>query len=345
MSGLYILGARQRSLLVKNEEEWNLYESALILHLDTDSGKVETCVEYKSPIEARPNENSSNVFKAGTIVGDTLYACTSTEVLIFKLPEFSKIGYISLPCFNDVHHVTPSADGNLLVASTGLDMVVKFTPQGKILTEWDVLDEPLWSRFSRDVDYRKVESTKPHKSHPNFVFELDGRVWATRFHQRDAICLENRTQRIDIGDMRPHDGLVWGNRVYFTTVDGRVVIANTRTLQVDNITDLKQIDGQNALLGWCRSLLPLDEKRIWVGFTRVRKTKFQENIMWVKKAFHEGMGVKPTHMSLYDIKENQRLQEFDLEPHGMNVIFSIFSADVNVKALHTSSLTTVAERN
>jgi hypothetical protein len=285
------------------------------------------------------------VFKAGTIVGDTLYACTSTEVLIFKLPEFSKIGYISLPCFNDVHHVTPSADGNLLVASTGLDMVVKFTPQGKILTEWDVLDEPLWSRFSRDVDYRKVESTKPHKSHPNFVFELDGRVWATRFHQRDAICLENRTQRIDIGDMRPHDGLVWGNRVYFTTVDGRVVIANTRTLQVDNITDLKQIDGQNALLGWCRSLLPVDEKRIWVGFTRVRKTKFQENIMWVKKAFHEGMGVKPTHISLYDIKENQRLQEFDLEPHGMNVIFSIFSADVNVQALHTSSLTTVAERN
>jgi hypothetical protein len=285
------------------------------------------------------------VFKAGTIVGDTLYACTSTEVLIFKLPEFNKIGYISLPCFNDVHHVTPSADGNLLAASTGLDMVVKFTPQGKILTEWDVLDEPLWSRFSRHVDYRKVESTKPHKSHPNFVFELDGRVWATRFHQRDAICLEDRTQRIDIGDMRPHDGLVWGNRVYFTTVDGRVVIANTRTLQVDNITDLKQIDGQNALLGWCRSLLPVDEKRIWVGFTRVRKTKFQENIMWVKKAFHEGMGVKPTHISLYDIKENQRLQEFDLEPHGMNIIFSIFSADVNVRTLHSSSLTTVEERN
>jgi hypothetical protein len=344
MSGLYLLGARQRNLLVKSEEEWNLYESALILRLDSRSGEVETCVEYKSPVEARANENSSNVFKAGTIVGDTLYACTSTEVLIFKLPNFQKIGYISLPCFNDVHHVTPSADGNLLVASTGLDMVVKFTLQGKVLAEWDVLDEPLWSRFSRSVDYRKVESTKPHKSHPNFVFELDGKVWATRFRQRDAICLEDRTRRIDIAIMTPHDGLVCEARVYFTTVDGRVVVANTQTFQVEHVADLKEIDGQNALLGWCRGLLPIDEQRIWVGFTRVRKTKFQENIMWVKKAFHEGMGVKPTHVSLYDLAKKQCLQEFDLEPHGMNIIFSIFSADLNLQALHSSSIATIAER-
>ncbi|MCU1299612.1 MAG: hypothetical protein JWO91_3890 [Acidobacteriaceae bacterium] len=344
MSGLYLLGARQRSLLVKSEEEWNLYESALILRLDTESGEIERCVEYKSPIEARPNENSSNVFKAGTIVGDTLYACTSTEVLIFKLPEFKRIEYISLPCFNDVHHVTPSADGNLLVASTGLDMVVKFTLRGEILAQWDVLDEPLWSRFSSDVDYRKVESTKPHKSHPNFVFELEGKVWVTRFRQRDAICLEDRGQRIDIAVMTPHDGLVWEDRVYFTTVDGRVVIANARTFQVEDIADLKQIDGQNALLGWCRGLLPMDEKRIWVGFTRVRKTKFQENIMWVKKVFHENMGVKPTHISLYDIREKQCLQEFDLEPHGMNLIFSIFSADPNLRAPYSSSIAIIAER-
>jgi hypothetical protein len=343
MAGLYLLGARQRTLLVKSEEEWNLYEYALVLHLDTETGKVETCVEYKSPVEARANENSSNVFKAGTIVGDTLYACTSTEVLIFKLPDFEKIGYISLPCFNDVHHVTPSLDGNLLVANTGLDMVVKFTPEGKVLAEWDVLDEPLWSRFSRNTDYRKVDSTKPHKSHPNFVFELDGKVWVTRFRQRDAICLEDRRQRIDVAVMTPHDGLVWEDRIYFTTVDGRVVIASGRTLQVDDVADLKQIDGQNALLGWCRGLLPIDKKRIWVGFTRVRKTKFQENIQWVKKAFHEGMGVKPTHISLYDLAEGKCLKEFDLEPHGINIIFSIFPAVAKESALH-SPVAVVAER-
>ncbi len=326
MAGLYVLGARQRKLLVKSEEEWNLYESALILRIDTETGEVRNCVEYKSPDEARANENSSNVFKAGTLIGSTLYACTSTEVLIFQLPEFKQIGYVSLPCFNDVHHVTPAADGNLLAASTGLDMVVKFTPEGKVLEQWNVLGEDPWARFSRETDYRKVESTKPHKSHPNFVFELDGEVWVTRFRQRDAIALSGSGKRIDIAVQTPHDGLVHGEHIYFTIVDGRVVIANRRTLKVDEVIDLKPIDGQKSLLGWCRGLLPVDERKIWVGFTRVRKTNLQENVLWVKHIFREGMTVKPTHISLYDIAGKQCLQEFDLEPHGMNIVFSIFPA-------------------
>jgi hypothetical protein len=326
MASLYVLGARQRKLLVKSEEEWNLYESALILKLDTESGKVQTCVEYQSPEAARANENSSNVFKAGTLIGDTLYACTSTEVLIFHLPEFKQIGYVSLPCFNDAHHVTPSSDGNLLLASTGLDMVVKFTPAGEVLEQWNVLNEDLWSQFSRETDYRKVDSTKPHKSHPNFVFELDGEVWATRFRQRDAVSLSGSGKRIDIAVQNPHDGLVSGERIYFTTVDGRVVIANRHTLKVDEVVDLKPINGQKALLGWCRGLLPVDERKIWVGFTRVRKTNLQENVLWVKNIFHEGMTVKPTHICLYDIASHECLQEFDLEPHGMNIVFSIFPA-------------------
>jgi len=92
MDRLYALGARQRNLLIKNEEEWDLYESALILELDLKSGSVRNCVEYKSPSEARAHEHSSMVFKAGTIVGNTLYACTATEVLIFRLPEFQQTG-------------------------------------------------------------------------------------------------------------------------------------------------------------------------------------------------------------------------------------------------------------
>src|SRR3989442_5059807 len=129
MGGLYILGARQRNLLLRREEEWNLYESALILHLDTSTGEVRTCVDYKSPPETTANHHSSSVFKSGTLIGDTLYTCTSTEVLIFKLPEFKQMAHVSLPCFNDLHHVTTTPDGSLLFAITGLDMVIKLTPQ------------------------------------------------------------------------------------------------------------------------------------------------------------------------------------------------------------------------
>lgn len=327
MSHLYVLGGKQRALLLKQEEEWNLYESALILQLDTESGAVRTCFEYKTPSDARAHEHSSSLFKSGTLVGDVLYACTNTEILVLRLPQFQLLNYISLPCFNDVHHVTPSRDGTLLAASTGLDMVVRFTPQGELLEEWSVLQEPPWQRFSREIDYRKVESTKPHQSHPNFVFELNDDVWVTRFRQRDAVCLTTPGQRIDITLESPHDGLVRGNRIYFTLVDGRLVIANANTRSVEKVVDFKTADDPDALLGWCRGVLPLEDDQVWVGFTRVRKTRIHENILWVKRVFKEGMIERSTHVSLYDIAHHRRLQEFDLEAHGMNIIFSIFPAE------------------
>lgn len=324
MSSLYVLGARQRDLLLKNEEEWNLYETALILEIDVDSGRVRTCVEHKTPSEARASDSSSSVFKSGTLVGDILYTCTSTEVLIFQLPQFRQVGYISLSCFNDLHHVTLSSDQNLLAAITGLDMVVKFDLDGRVLAEWSVLPEAPWSRFSATKDYRKVETTKPHHSHPNFVFELENEVWATRFRQKDAICLRDLSKRIEIGSQSPHDGLLIGNDLYFTTVDGQVIVVDAASRKVKQSTDFKKIDGHEALLGWCRGLMPVDHERVWVGFTRIRKTRFRENVLWVRSVFREGMREKPTHISLYDLKTLQCLQEFDLEKHGMNIVFSIF---------------------
>src|SRR5215470_14144778 len=98
-SRLYVLGARQRKSLLKREEEWHLYESALILEIDPATGAVETRVEYRTPPEARASEHSSNMFKSGTLVGNKLYTCTSTEVLVFDLPKFHISNYISLSCF------------------------------------------------------------------------------------------------------------------------------------------------------------------------------------------------------------------------------------------------------
>jgi hypothetical protein len=62
------------------------------------------------------------------------------------------------------------------------------------------------------------------------------------------------------------------------------------------------------------------------GFTRVRKARFKENVNWVKHVFHDTE--EPTHIALYDISLMKCLQEIGLEPSGLNVVFSIFSADV-----------------
>jgi hypothetical protein len=324
MAILYVAGARRRKRVLREETEWNLYEAAVILQLDTDSGTVRTCVEYETPSEARPNDKSSTIFKSGTLIEDILYVCTKTEILIFKVPGFQRINYISLPCFHDVHHVTPASNGTLLVANTGLDMIARVSFGGELLAATNVLGDPPWSRFSSTVDYRKVETTKPHKAHPNFVFELDGEVWTTRFHQRDAICLNDPQRRIEIAVESPHDGIVCGEQIFFTSVDGRIVIASSRSLKIEQIVDLKRINGQQALLGWCRGLLPMHDRRVWVGFSRIRKTWYQENVQWVKSVLREGMHEKPTHIALYDLANQSCVQEFDLEVHGLHVLFSIF---------------------
>jgi hypothetical protein len=322
MSRLYISGGRQRRTVFRNLEEWQSSEQALLIELDPSTNKSRACIEYVSPPEACANELPAILFKAASLHANKLYACTSTEVLIYELPGFRLLHYVSLPCFNDLHHVCPTHRGTLLIAVTGLDMVVEITPGGEILREWSVLGGDPWQRFSRQIDYRKVSSTKPHQSHPNHVFELDGEVWITRLEQRDAICLTSPELRIDIAIQRPHDGYVFGDRIYFTTVDGHIVFANRKTLQIDRTIDLNQMSRQNSqVLGWCRGVLPLDERRFWVGFTRVRPTKFIENVAWIKNG---GTDLhKPSHLALYDLELGRCEQEIDLEPHGIGVVFSI----------------------
>jgi hypothetical protein len=331
MSKLYVLGGRQRKLGMNEateKDEWYLYDTALVLEVDADSGAVRTCVEYQSPPEARAGEHPAAHFHGGALVGNTLHTCTTTEVLSYHVPDFTRIEYISLPCFNDLHHVTPSSDGNLLVVNTGLDMVVKISHTGEVLGEWSVIDKTPWSRFSREIDYRKVETTKPHASHPNFVFELDNEVWATRFHQRDAISLNGSGNRIEIEGECPHDGLLFRDWILFTAVDGKIVIVDRRTLRVEQKIDLRQIQdrGQQTLPAWCRGLLPVNERKIWVGFTRIRKTIFRENVRWVKTVLGEGTVVMPTHIALFDIVDKQCLNQIDLEPHGLNTVFAILPA-------------------
>lgn len=324
---LYVTGGRQRKqILGKRSPEWNLYEKALIIELDIETQQSKICVEYESPPDSRPDKVYSILFKHGTLQGNKLYVCTSTEVLVYEVPAFRHVGYVSLPCFNDLHHVCPTANGTLLVASTGLDMVIEFTPAGKVLRQWNVLGGDPWGRFSEAVDYRKVSTTKPHKSHPNFVFQIGQEIWVTRAWQRDALCLTDSDKRIEIGLQTVHDGLVLGNSVYFTLVDGRVVVVDQRRLRVVEVIDLTTMDNEGrTVLGWCRGLMTIDENRMWVGFTRVRKTKWRENVLWIKQGFREVD--KPTHIALYDVASKKRIREIDLEKHGMNIVFSMFRAD------------------
>jgi hypothetical protein len=327
MSEIYVTGGELRRSLFRPLKEWQSSRKAVIIRFDPETKSSRMLVNYASPPEVCAQDLPAILFKSASLAGGKLYTCTSTEVLVYSVPDFRLLHYVSLPCFNDLHHVCPTHEGNLLVVSTGLDLVVEVTLEGRVIREWNVLGEDPWARFSRDIDYRTVASTKPHRSHPNHVFLLEDEIWVTRHEQRDAISLTHPGRRIDIAVQRPHDGFRFGNFIYFTTVDGKVVLANSRTLHVETIHDLVPMSGPaEQLLGWCRGVLPLDDRFAWVGFTRVRPTKFRESLSWIKKGPTYEQVRRPTHLALYDLYSGKIRDEIPLEPHSVGVVFSLLAA-------------------
>ena len=330
-SYLYLTGGRQKTF---RKNEWAQYGKAIILGFDVNSGSMKTEVEYTSPAEACPVEDTSFVFKAATLADTRLYACSNTEIIVYKLPDFQQVGYLSLPWFNDVHHVYPKPDGNLMIVSTGLDMVGEIDCKGAAVRKWAVLGGDPWARFDPQVDYRRVASTKPHASHPNFVQVIGDDVWVTRFSQKDFVCLTQPGRRVEFGGF-PHDGVRYNGRIYFTTVNGYVYIVDELHMTIEDEIDLNIIDGRDANLGWVRSILPLDGNLAWVGFSRFRPTKLAENLSWMRHGFKQFY--LPTRLGLFDLSRRKQLREIDLEPHGMNAVFSILqapeiSSDGGVKA-------------
>ncbi len=183
-----------------------------------------------------------------------------------------------------------------------------------------MLGEDPWARFSREVDYRMGVSTKPHRAHPNYVFYVGEEIWATRFQQKDAVCVANPSRRIAIGGEHIHDGVLHDGLLYFTRVDGQVVVANPATLRVEGLINLNSMADESTLLGWCRGIL-FEDSLAWIGFTRIRPTRFREAVSWVRQGFQRAL---PTHVACYDLVRRRCLAEVDLETHGLNAVFSIF---------------------
>jgi hypothetical protein len=310
--------------------EWFCYVEARIMSLD-ESGNVEICKVYKTPDEIRPDDPKSNiVFKAGSLDGDRMHVCTQTEVLTYSLPDFEQVGYVTHPWLNDVHHVVTNTRNNFLVANTGLDQVLELDREGEIVNEWSVLpDEDPWTRFNRNVDYRKMITTKPHHSHPNYVVQHDGELWVSRFSQRDLFCLTAPDRRIEVGLESVHDGSVLEDHVYMTTVDGHVVIGDLREGRLLKVFDLTEMTKTDKTLGWCRGIHILSPERVLVGFSRIRPSKFRENLRWMKHrvGLRENSGCLPTRVACYHLDGGRLEWEVDLEAHGMNAVFSILPAD------------------
>ena len=325
---LYVIGGRQREERGLSGQDrrpgWYGYALGVILRIDPPD-RVTTVMEFTSNPDACA-AGDPVLFKCATRAGDRLYCCTQTEVVVFSLPDFEQVAYVSLPQFNDVHHVLPTASGTMLVAVSGLEMVVEIDEAGSVLGEWNVLGEEPWNGFDRSVDYRQGVNTKPHRAHPNYLFELQGRPWVTRFECKDAVPVSGPRDRIEAGHERVHDGVVRGDSVFFTTVDGTIARCDVATRRPVESHALRRRSGHDEVLGWCRGLYFEDEGNCWVGFTRIRPTKLRETVSWIR---NRGTAQAPTRIARYTTDGWGLVEEIDLEPHGLNAVFSIVSADLS----------------
>lgn len=331
MLGFLVVGGRQKPGMTEAVAEWHHYAAGLVATVWPESRTARVEVEHVTPPEVcAAHDDPSITFKSATLCDGRLFVPTQTEVLTYEVPSFRPVGYLSLPCFNDVHHARPGAEGSILVVNTGLDMVIEVGADGTVRREWSVDGETPWTRFSRAVDYRKVVSTKPHRCHPNHVWWLDGEIWATRCDQGDAVCLTREHDPIAVAEWEGqwiHDGLVHDGAVYFTTVDGQIVVVDGASRTVRNRYDLKAIVGGTTPLGWCRGLAILPDHHVAVGFSRLRPTRWRRAVQWAKQGMR-GRGRRATRIAVFDLAREKLVWQLSLEPVGVNAIFSVHAAEL-----------------
>ncbi len=300
------------------------FKSARLVDVDLKTGATENRIDYVANGGNYPLDMPHSSFLSAGVDGDRLYLCTVTEVLEYSYPGLQLLRTVSYPFFQDLHHVKVIGD-RVAVVSTGLDLLVFLDRVTLEPVEFvNALGKDPWHRHSSEVDYRKVVSLKPHEVHPNHVFSINGSLWLTRFIQKDAICIDDFKRRIKLDVESPHDGLVYEGSVYFTTVDGHIIQANTQTLEIERVLDLNELEGFAGPLGWCRGLL-VEDGIAYVGFTRLRETRIKENVKWALRHLMGSPSRRATRIVSYDLENKKKLTETILPHNSISVIYSVMA--------------------
>ncbi|MDH5377435.1 MAG: hypothetical protein OEX00_03830 [Gammaproteobacteria bacterium] len=306
--------------------EGKYYGCAKLLRLDTETGHVEELISISEGNENFPDEYPNLEFTVGYVDGKNLWLPTDTEIRLYSYPELKLQKTFSHPCFHNIHSVNVH-ENRLYVTSTGLDMVVVLDKDsGEILEYLNAEGKETWHRFSEDVDYRKVHSTRPHDSHPNFVFWNRGKPWVTRCTQEDAVDLTDVNSRIDISgpdkEISVHDGIVVGDKVYFTSVDGYIIIGDLNTHETLESINLNEFENYGPVRGWCRGL-HVEGDTFYLGYSLLRKTRRLDKLKWLSKLVNRGSIREECSVLAVDLKKRKVLADYPISSESISAIYSI----------------------
>ncbi len=305
--------------------EGKYYERARLLKLDLGSGDVDVILEKSTGGAHYPDEHPNLQYTSCCLVGDTLWLPTDTEIFKFSYPQLELQKTISYPFFHNIHAVNVF-DGKVYVSSTGLDLVAVLDLEGDVLELFNAEGKELWHRFSQSKDYRLEHSTRPHDCHPNFTFMLDGIPWVTRCRQQDAISLEDPNNMIEITNPKKrisvHDGVVHNKKIYFTSVDGYIIVADPATRQVTE--EINVLDAlNNEKLGWARGLTISDAEIAYIAFSRLRRTRMKEKLAWLAKGQISKMSGMPACVLAFDLKSRAIINRYDIPLGKVDAIYGV----------------------
>lgn len=297
--------------------EGKYYESARLLKLNTDTGEFTTVLEKAEGGEHYPDVHPNLQFTSCCVDKEVLWLPTDTEIYKYKYPSMELLKVISYPFFHNIHSVNVFGE-RVYVSSTGLDLVAVLDTEGNLKKLYNTEGKDLWHRFSENTDYRLIHSTRPHDCHPNFVFEWNNKPWVTRCRQQDSVCLDNVSDVIPITDQKKrisvHDGIFYKDRVIFTTVDGFLVLVNPETREIEE--EINVLEGFNGeKLGWARGVC-VDGDMVYLGFSRLRRTRMKEKLAWLAKGQVTKMNGMPACVIAYHMGNREVKKKFDV-PIGM----------------------------
>ena len=302
--------------------EGYMFVGARIEILDWDTKECIRTIEYTPPRE-HLGEGCSVRFTGGCPYKGKWYQTSGTELIVYNVKDWSVEKVFSHPSFHDLHGVAV-VDDEIVIVNTGLDMLQFLSAEGEIVREVNLASVPTWERFDRDTDYRCVISTKPHEIHPNHALQIDGQWWVTRALQRDAINLRNPRDRFDIGVGNPHDGIIRGDHIFFTTTNANLVIAEVATRKVEEIIDLNQFNPRGSRIGWCRGLEVVGDEA-YIGFTRVRHSKWSEVFRTARNMLRGSK--RKSHIERINFKQKELVDWYDYETDESSALFTLMSYD------------------
>jgi hypothetical protein len=211
--------------------------------------------EYKSLISgAMPLPNSPDFKKLPRFgltglaeFGEFLYAGSWNAIYEIRKSDFELARIISNPLMNDMHGILAD-EKYLITLLTGKDTVVINDYNGDVIDHFTIAND---LSVYKDESIEKIDwrfLSKQYRGatgiwHFNYVQRFGDEIWLTSRNLNAFIVVNMKTRKSWIRCMNQktpvllHDGLRHGDEYFFTSIDGKIIIASDADKSLVNVRE------------------------------------------------------------------------------------------------------------